>query len=172
MHPGGWGHTKYLKLLEIGSGTGRDSLLLSPLYNYTGTDVAEGFIEVSRRKTKGILPAEVFAPVNVYDLAEHFLLGSFDLFWSCATLLHCSKHRMKEALGAIHSVVKPGAVGFISLKEGDGEELDRFNGVPRYFFYWQREEFEKELEKAGFKVIEFFVKPGRLNFLCFFVQKV
>lgn len=158
-------------LLEIGSGTGRDAKLLSKLYNYVGTDVAESFIEVARGATSEILSADAFRLISVYDLKENFPPGSFDLFWSCATLLHCSKNRIQEALGSIRSVVKEGAVGFISLKEGDGEELDHYDGFPRYFMYWQEEEFTNELDRAGFDLLDFYIKPARKNFLCYFVQK-
>ena len=159
-------------LLEVGSGTGRDAKLLSKLYNYVGTDASEAFIEVAQQATLGMLSADTFRLMSVYDLKDKFPPGSFDLFWSCATLLHCSKNRMQEALGSIRSVVKDGAVGFISLKEGDGEELDHYDGLPRYFMYWRREEFESELDRAGFKILEFHTKPARKNFLCYFVQKL
>jgi SAM-dependent methyltransferase len=160
------------RLLEIGSGTGRDAKLLSKLYEYVGTDPAASFIEVARQATAEILPADAFQQMSVYDLKNKFPPGSFDLFWCCATLLHCSKDRMHEALRSIRSVMKDGAVGFISLKEGDGEEEDKFDGIPRYFMYWRQEEFAIELSRARFRIVGFFKKPARKDFLCYFVQKV
>lgn len=159
-------------LLEVGSGTGRDAKLLSKQYEYLGIDASESFVELARRNTEGMLPLDAFRLMSVYDLKENFPPGSFDLFWVCATLLHCSKHRMQEALGSIHSVVKNGAVGFITLKEGDGEELDHYDGLPRYFTYWQDTDFVGELKQAGFTIIESHKKlSGRLPFLCYFIQK-
>jgi SAM-dependent methyltransferase len=163
---------KSRKLIEIGSGTGRDAKLLAPKYYYIGTDVSQSFIDVSRTATAGLLPpSAAFCRMSVYELAGKFPPGYFDLFWCCATLLHCTKSRMQEALASISSVLKPGGIGFISLKEGDGEELDHYDGLPRYFFYWRQEEFANELAKAGFEIIEVHTKPARIPFLCFFVQK-
>lgn len=158
-------------ILEIGFGTGRDALLLAPHYNYIGVDPSEGFLQVAQRKTVGLSNTALLL-MTVYDLRNNFPPGSFDLFWSCATLLHCSRNRMWEALDSIRDVMKDGAIGFISLKEGDGEELDHYDGLPRYFTYWRHEEFVAELREAGFKIIEAYKKVARINFLCYFVQKV
>ncbi len=159
-------------LLEVGVGTGRDAKLLSKFYDYTGIDIAEKLIEIARRSTKGSLPSENFRVMSTYDLREEFPAESFDLLWVCATLLHCSKERIQEALTSMRCVLKTGAVGFISLKEGEGEELDHFDGLPRYFTYWREEEFARELEHAGFRIIAFHRNlSGRLPFLCYFATK-
>lgn len=161
-------------LLEVGTGTGRDAVLLSPHYNYLGTDASSAFLEIARGKNSE-LSRNAFRLVNVYSLKEDFSPENFDLFWVCATLLHCPKHRMLEALTSLRAVLKKGAIGFVSLKEGDGEETYRWNNrddLNRYFYDWQDPEFRILLDQSGFEVVEFYKKPSRKNFLCYSLRAV
>lgn len=127
-------------ILEIGSGGGRDARELVELgYGYVGTDISTGLIEIARQN----LPNGTFYSQSVYDL--DFEGRKFDGFWASAVLLHIPKDCMNEALQGIKSVVVTKAIGFISLKDGIGEkvEKDEIDGeqLERFFSYWQREEF-------------------------------
>lgn len=159
------------QLLEVGFGTGRDAKFFSTVYDYVGVDASEAFLEIAQLATSTLLNRDAFRLGSVYTLRNDFPAQSFDLFWSCATLLHCTKNRIQEALQSIRDVVVQDAVGFISLKKGDGEKPDYFDDLPRYFTYWQPEEFGRELSEAGFNILEFHEKPARTPFLCYFVQK-
>src|SRR5271156_4322050 len=60
-------------LLEIGSGTGRDAKkFLAESYRYIGVDVSESFINIARRATAGLLPADAFRTMSVYELKYNF----------------------------------------------------------------------------------------------------
>lgn len=103
------------KVLEIGSGGGRDAKeLTSRGYQYVGTDASQGLIEQAQKAN----PQTVFLTQSVYDL--DFPPDFFDGFWAAAVLLHIPKNKIDLALGKIKSVVKPGGIGFITLKEGEG----------------------------------------------------
>ena len=116
---------KYLsegKVLEIGSGGGRDAKeLIRAGYEYTGTDISKGLLEAAKKYN----PGAKFLLKSVYDL--DFPENSFDGFWACAVLLHIPKSRIDEALRQLHKVVKPNGVGFISVKQGVGEETNEKN---------------------------------------------
>jgi SAM-dependent methyltransferase len=109
------------KILEIGAGGARDAKELVKLgYDYVGTDVSTGLLEIARNE----LPGYPFFEQSVYDL--DFDGEQFDGFWASAVLLHIPKSRIDEALSRIKSVVRARAIGFISIKDGTGErrELD------------------------------------------------
>lgn len=135
------------KVLEIGSGGGRDAAHLLQLgYDYTGTDVSEGLLKIAKKEN----PQGKFLHQSVYDL--DFPRATFDGFWTAATLLHIPKDRVSEALDSIRNVVKPGGIGFISLKEEQTEEMEERTG--RFFAYYQLGEFRQILTASHFDIIE------------------
>ena len=156
------------KVLEIGSGAGKDAKALIAMgYEYTGTDASKGLIDVAQARN----PKAVFVNEAVEDLS--FPSDSFDGFWTAATLLHIPKDQIDIALQKIKGVCKTGAVGFISLKEGEGEKEDTNTG--RWFAYYSKEEFTEVLKRNGFEVVDFELReesrPGQPNWLAFFVKQ-
>ncbi|MBU1016707.1 MAG: class I SAM-dependent methyltransferase [Patescibacteria group bacterium] len=141
------------KILEIGSGSGKDATALISLgYDYIGTDASEGLLKVAKKAN----PTAKFIPIAVHDL--DFKNSEFDGFWSVATLLHIPKDKIDGALKQIKKVVRSGGIGFISLKAGAGERTDPDTG--RWFAYYSLEEFHAVLERNGFEVIEEATRKG------------
>ena len=80
-------------------------------------------------------------------------------------------NEMKKSILAIASILKNQGVGFITMKDGEGERIDEKTG--RLFTYYKEDEFREVLESAGFSVLE----VGRRNtekdnWLIFYVKKV
>ena len=152
------------KVLEIGSGAGKDASALIALgYDYTGTDASEGLIKVAQKRN----PKANFRNVAVHDLdfPEH----SFDGFWTAATLLHIPKDKIDDALQKIKSQVKPDGVGFVSMKAGAGEREDPETG--RWFAYYSQEGFREVLERNGYKVVEQETRKGEKDWwLVYYVR--
>lgn len=157
------------RILEIGCGGGRDARELTELgYDYIGTDVSTGLLAEARKNNPGVR----FEEKSVYDLD---FTEKFDGFWCAAVLLHIPKKRIDEALKAIKRNVKIGGVGFIAIKEGDGEKMDHSSdkdGGDRFFAYWQNEEFKKVLTKNGFEILHQNYMPmsKRTKWLCYIVK--
>ncbi len=153
------------RILEIGSGSGRDALELIKFgYEYIGTDASKGLIEIAQEKN----PGAVFENKSVFDL--DYPEGVFDGFWTAATLLHIPKNRIDQALEGIARVVKPGSVGFISMKQGKGENEDASTG--RWFAYYSQLEFIEVLERNGFEIKDCEIRHGdRDIWLIFYVFK-
>lgn len=152
------------KILEIGSGAGKDAAALTALgYDYTGTDASNGLLKIAQEKN----PNAVFKHVGVYDL--NFLESSFDGFWTAATLLHIPKDRIDQALQKIKSQVKVGGIGFISVKAGAGERTDPDTG--RWFSYYSQRGFREVLQKNSFEVIRESTREGEKDWwLCYWVS--
>ncbi len=139
------------KILEIGCAGGRDAkMLIEAGYDYVGTDITEGFIEVARKN----LPQAKFYQRSVYDL--QFPDNKFDGFWASATLLHIPKSRIGEALKELHRVTRKNGVGFISLKQGMEQKVirDDKGDMSRFFSFYFPRVFNKILKNNGFEILK------------------
>lgn len=159
------------KILEVGSGGGRDAKDLIALgYEYIGTDISQGLLEEAKKNN----PQAKFLLQSVYDL--DFPSETFDGAWVCATLLHMPKNRIDTALQSIYKVLKKGAVIFITLKKGEGErwvEGDHAGlNYKRYFSFYEDNEFRKILIKNNYSVIESYeTRHSDKPWLVFFAKK-
>lgn len=158
-------------VVELGSGGGRDARRLSQRYRYLGVDLSRKLISEAQQ----VSPNLCFRQSDLYRMP--FIANLFDSFWCSATLLHLPKVRVDEALTEIHRVIRPGGVGFISLKEGEGELVTKevIASMPfkRFFAYYKQEEFESVLERNRFSVVDnqSYIKPvGHTNWLVYFVE--
>lgn len=157
------------KVLDVGCGSGRDYQLLQGKYDYTGVDYSTGLLTVAKQK----FPKAIFVEGDILNLP--FEENAFDGFWAVASLLHIPKEKITRALGEIKRVVKKDGVGFIALKKGEGEKMVADDGDEqdqRFFAYWQKDEFENVLQKAGFEVIDFVEHPAseKTIWITFFVK--
>lgn len=165
---------KYLpqgKILEIGAGSGRDAQDLARIYNYTGVDVSDTLLTVARKNN----PNLIFLNRSLYNLG--FSENSFDGFWTAATLLHIPKTRIEEVLRNIHKIIRPNGIGFISLKQGEGEDItngdeDFGNDFKRLFVLYNTEEFSNHLRETGFDILETQTqqRSSKTTWLSFFVK--
>lgn len=161
------------KILEIGSGGGRDAKeLVYRGFSYIGTDASTGLIKEAKR----LNPKATFLVQSVYDL--DFPQNTFDGFWASAVLLHIPKSKIDKALIKIKQVVKPNGIGFFSIKDGEGERMVTEDaqigdmGSSRLFSFYSRQEFEEVLKINGYKVEEFQYRPmnEKTKWLIFFVR--
>ncbi|TSC89420.1 MAG: type 11 methyltransferase [Microgenomates group bacterium Gr01-1014_5] len=160
------------KIIEVGSGGGRDAKeLVEAGYGYVGTDVSSGLLVEAKKLNPGV----AFLNQSVYEL--DFPDNSFDGFWASAVLLHIPKNRIDEALQSLGRVVRDKGVGFISVKQGEGERMEFEEAhAPsvhqRLFSYYSEDEFKDVLLRNNFTTLEFYLKPsgGKTTWLVFFVQ--
>jgi SAM-dependent methyltransferase len=155
--------------LEIGCGGGRDAKELIALgYGYVGTDISAGLLEEAKKNN----PGATFQQVSLYDLN---FTEPFDGFWCAAVLLHIPKRRIDEALQAIKKNIKKGGIGFIAIKEGDGEKMETEGGLDgdgRLFVYWQNDEFKQALTSNGLEVLQegYYPKSERTKWLTYHIK--
>ncbi|WP_260763649.1 class I SAM-dependent methyltransferase [Candidatus Mycosynbacter amalyticus] len=154
-------------ILEIGAGAGRDAKdLIARGYGYYGTEPAAKFVEIARAKN----PGARFEQLSVYELEP----AEYDGFWAAAVLLHIPRPRIQEALSTLRAAVRGGAIGFIVIKEGDGEVVEVQGDYPRLFTLWLDADFRVELSQAGFEVIKYHreVKSERTIWLRYIVKAI
>lgn len=138
-------------ILDIGCAHGRDALLFeqNTAHHYVGIDISPVMLTLARQ----LVPQSIFICMNMYTLG--FKSASFDGFWAAASLLHIPKYHISSVLKEIRRVMRPGAAGFIALKEGDGEKMviGNLRGDNRFYAFYHLEEFERILADNGFEVI-------------------
>jgi ubiquinone/menaquinone biosynthesis C-methylase UbiE len=162
------------KVLDIGCGAGRDAaIFVEDNFEYTGIDASSGMLKVAAE----LVPTAVFKQMDFYTL--EFSENSFDGFWAAASFLHVPKKDVRAVLQEAKRVLKPGGVGFISIREkvdiDEGMvEQEKYGGVSRYFAFYTQEEFKHILEDNGFEVVKMTThreEDGKINWLSFFVKK-
>ncbi len=155
------------RVLNIGSGPGRDGLLLQEKgIDVLCLDASSAMIELSKKRG---LPSVIG---DFMDLP--FENESFDGVWAYTSLLHIPKAESSRALAEIQRVLKPGGLLGLGLIEGEEEAYKESSGVklPRLFAYYTREEVEALLGAHGFDSFYFDTfKPRSKNYMHFLGRK-
>lgn len=165
------------KVLDIGCGGGRDAeFFIQAGYDYVGIDAVGEMIKQARDNA----PSGNFLQMSMYSLGflPHPNPNSFDGFWASASLLHIPKENLPLVLEEIKRVVRPGGIGFISVKEGEGESMVRGgSGIEgeneRFFAFYEIREFAGVLESKGFEILKclrFTRIPDSAVWLVYFVK--
>ena len=156
------------KVLDIGSGPGRDGLLLKE----RGLDVI--CLDASSEMVK-LCENKGLESVEGDFLDLPFEDNTFDGVWAYTSLLHVQKKEMNKALSEIRRVLKKDGVFGLGLIEGDKELYRESSGVGelRWFALYLREEIEKLLEDQGF-VFEYFedFTPKSKKYLNYILRKI
>jgi SAM-dependent methyltransferase len=134
------------RVLEIGSGGGRDALAMEELgLVVRRTDVAAGFVALLRSQGHS---CDLVDPL-VDDLTSPD--GPYDGVWANASLLHVDRADLPTVLARLAAVTRPGGVLRASLKEGDGEGWSTHGAIssPRHFAYWREAALREVTAGAG-----------------------
>lgn len=134
---------KSAKILEIGSGSGKDAnYFASQGYSMELTDASDGFVEYLNRT------GYVARRLNI--LVDD-IQSNYDMIFADAVFLHFTEEELMFVLYKSYKAIKDGGRLAFTLKVGDGEEsTNRKLDAPRYFHYWQKAEIEKILKNVGF----------------------
>ena len=155
------------RVLDVGSGPGRDGLLLQGKgLEVTCLDASDAMVALSSSRGLDSVVGD-FCNLPFPDVA-------FGGVWAYTALLHIPKAEIQVALSEINRVLAKGGVFGLGLIEGDEEKYRESSGIslPRWFSYYRKEEVEELLQKHGF-VVEYFeqFKPGSKNYLNFISRK-
>ncbi|WP_340540306.1 class I SAM-dependent methyltransferase [Nocardioides sp. GXZ039] len=138
------------RVLEIGSGGGRDALALEERgVRVRRTDVTRGFVD--RLRADGHR-ADVLDPLRDELLDETG--RRYDGIWANASLLHVARADLPTVLERLAEATEPGGVLRMTLKEGDGAGWSTHGSIraPRMFTYWREPALRSVAEQAGWRV--------------------
>lgn len=158
------------RVLDIGSGPGRDGLLLQERsLDVVCIDASKAMVEMCQTRGLQAIQAD-FMNIPFAD-------GEFNGIWAYTSLLHIPKTEMPNALREATRVLRPKGVLGLGMIEGDFEGYRESSGVdlPRYFSHYQKEELDKLLDEAGLQPFYFgsFRLEGKTrNYLNYLTRKV
>ena len=112
------------RVLEIGSGGGRDARLMEELgLRVRRTDITPGFVALLREQGH---ECDLLDPL-VDDIATPE--GPYDGVWANASLLHVERRHLATVLARLAAVDPRGGLLRISLKEGEGDAWSTHGSV-------------------------------------------
>ncbi len=144
-----------LKILDAGSGTGRDLLaFVNDACVVTGIDASPAMIRACNRKIRMVRESacardvrEAAASSECIEMAFDDLRfrNEFDGVWAAASLLHVPKAQFPEIIQRLIQSLKTDGICYVSLKYGRGEgERDG-----RFFAYHDRREIRRVLKEIA-----------------------
>lgn len=88
--------------------------------------------------------------------------GTIDGIWAAASLMHLPKSAARQALVAWHRLVRPGGLFAATVTHGVKSRVVTRGWVPgRYFARWTKEEFARDIERAGWRIVTLEVVNNR-----------
>jgi len=135
------------KTLDLGSGSGRDAIILRE----KGLEII--CVDASKEMVK-ITNNLGFKSIESDFQNYSFPKEKFDGVWAYTSLLHITKEEMKKVLKEIYKTLKPDGVFLIGMIEGIYEgEVERENmlGEKRFFRFYEEQELRKMIGEIGFK---------------------
>lgn len=153
------------RVLEIGSGGGRDALELEKRgISVRRTDISKGFVKLLRERG---FEADLLDPLTE-DLGDPRRPGTpYDGIWACASLIHVAREDFGTVLGRLAEATRTGGRLHISVREGDGEDVSIRGSAaaPRRYVetYWREPALRSALTDTGWIVTELRRCVGRPN---------
>lgn len=154
------------KVLNIGCGTGRESLFLKHNeINTINIDISSSMVKICMKKG-----------LDAYEMDMEnmsFEPNSFNGVWAYTSLLHIPKNRIRNVLIKISELLTKNGIFFIGMKKGNFEglkEMSYDSSAKRFFALYTKEELLPILEEF-FEILKFDravadEKHIYLNFLC------
>jgi len=144
------------RVLEIGSGGGRDALEFEARgISIRRTDIAKAFVELLREAG---FEADLLDPLTD-ELADPQRPDTpYDGVWACACLIHVARQDLGKVLGRLAGATRAGGPLHVSVRDGDGEDVSTHGDAeaPRRYVetYWREPALRSVLAGAGWVVSE------------------
>lgn len=155
------------RVLDIGSGPGRDALALKEDgHDVTCLDASRAMIAMTEAKGLTSILGD-FAALPFED-------ESFDAAWAYTSFLHVPKSSVDVPLSEARRVLTPSGILGLGMIEGDTELYRESSGMAaeRWFSYYRKEELEELLGRHGFDVLYFETfTPSTKRYLNFIARK-
>jgi ubiquinone/menaquinone biosynthesis C-methylase UbiE len=134
------------RVLNVGSGSGRDALLLRELgLDVVCIDGSSSMIEMTKK---------LGFESHLLEFSEiSFPSESVDGIWAYTSLIHISKDTACAILANLCALLKTGGLCAIGVIDGTSEAMVERTSMPdarRYFRYYSREEIKEMVEPLGF----------------------
>jgi 2-polyprenyl-3-methyl-5-hydroxy-6-metoxy-1,4-benzoquinol methylase len=148
------------RLLEIGSGGGRDARALEAHgLSVRRTDITPGFVEVLREQG---FEADLLDPLTDELSDPQSGDGQYDAVWAQACLMHVHREDLPTVLIRLAEVTRPAGLLFLSVTEGDGHRLATGRTGSRYHETdWREAQLRAVASSSGWVVDEVWSSQGK-----------
>lgn len=138
---------KYARILEFGSGFGRDAEYLAGLgYTVECSDASTEFVKLLQERG---------FDAKVLNAITDELPQGLDFVFAHAFLLHFTRDEASRVIRKVFGALNPNGKFAFTLKQGEGEGWsEKKLGAPRFFCYWTEPQIREALESAGFGDVE------------------
>lgn len=137
------------RLLNLGSGSGRDAVLLRTCgLEVVCIDASKSMIDMTTKLGFESYQAD-FSHIDFPD-------SSFDAVWAYTSLIHIPKDEARRVVSHIQRLLKASGVFAIGVIEGDSDgmvERKTMPGVVRYFKNYTSDELRELVEPFGFEFL-------------------
>lgn len=137
------------KILDLGSGPGRDALLLKKLgLEVVCVDLSQEMV----KRTTNLGFESIKKDIRRLDFPSQ----SFDGVWAFTSILHITKQEAKKVIEDINKLLKPGGIFLIGMIEGSFKGNVKRETMPeeeRYFRFYSESELKEMIENCGFEFV-------------------
>lgn len=156
------------RVLDLGSGPGRDALLLRDKgLDVVCVDGSKKMVEATRK---------LGFESRMLDFRElDFPVNTFDGIWAYSSLIHITLEESHLILQKLHGIIKQDGAVLLGLIQGDGNEVVSIgqSAITRYFEYYDRNKLNNLLEGTGFTIASSTTfKPGNQTYLNILLKKL
>jgi len=132
------------KILEVGSGFGRDAEYIREQgFDIECSDAVPNFVELLQKKG---------FKTRLLDLLKDEVDDGYNMVLADAVLLHFTPEESEVVARKIHQALSKDGIFALRMKQGDGAVwTEEKLGEPRYFYYWKAEELKGMLTNCGFE---------------------
>lgn len=131
---------------------------------YTGIDISRSMIKLAKSRYPSV-------DLSVADIATYKPKKKFDAFWAAAIFMHFPEDQVDTLFGHIERIMKPGAVGYLTLpiiRPNEETQDDK-----RHFTFYSKEKFSALAKARGWKVLSaggLASRGGEINWNWFLVR--
>ena len=143
------------KVLDVGAGSGRDSLYLKEEgFIVSAIDLSSEITKEAKKKTKVNMKEMDLRKLNFKD-------KNFDGIWCCASFIHIPKKDAEKAVKEFNRVLNEQGVLYLGLREGTSEGLEPSINLSReevFISYYTQKEIEELVRNMGFDIITTYIE--------------
>lgn len=128
------------RILEVGSGPGRDADVLESLgLTVRRTDATQAFVDLMAQRGKR---------AELLNVVTDELGGPYDGVLAMGVLIHVDRDQIDAVLRKIRTALRPGGAFLAAMRKGEGDTTGGYHTV-----CWTRERFTGRLAAAGLSVL-------------------